>query len=306
MILLVSIVIPTYNTAEYISQTLDSIFEQTYKDYETIVVDDGSTDNTRDVLDPYMDQIHYIYQENRGRSEARNTGIKAALGKYVAFLDSDDLWPPGKLERQIEILEGDGDIDFLFGDKQRFSNDGSIIIGSMFREKGYGESFFGDSVYVRDPYKKLLDEPYIPTGTVIMKKEFFEKTGLFDRNIYAEDWEFWLRVALFGKMAYAEELWELERDRPGSGSKNLKAVYTSNIMTLEKHEREYGPLLQELGVDINSKLQLAYKNFGYFLLKSEKILAREYFKKSMSRKFDVRALSYLIFSFLPSFAIQAV
>lgn len=301
---LVSIVIPTYNTAEYIPFTLDSIARQSFRDFETLVVDDGSTDSTRDVLEPYRGWIVYTHQKNSGRSEARNTGIKAAKGKYVAFLDSDDLWTEHKLERQVELMESHPDMDFLFGDKQRFSNDGSIIIHSMFRKKGYDRDFFGDLLFVSDPYKKLLDEPYIPTGTVMMRRACFERTGLFDPDIYAEDWEFWLRAALACNFAYSDEIWELERDRPGSGSKNLEAVYESNIQTLEKHKKEYGDGLSRLGVDLDKKLAALYKHYGYYLLLNQKRSARRFLASSLSMRWDLRALSYWGLSYFPAEMIR--
>ena len=320
----VSIVIPTYNTARYISEAIESVLVQTYRDFEIIVVDDGSTDNTYEVIkqrhanntrdvelievtNPFqrtqrtyltqLTQLIYIHQENGGRASARNTGIKAARGKYVAFLDSDDLWTPEKLEKQVDIMEGNKNIDFLFGDKQRFSDDGTIITSSMFARRGYNPDFFGDSLFVRDAYKKLLQEPYIPTGTVIMKKECFEKTGLFDEAIYAEDWEFWLRIALFNNLAYSNELWELERDREGSGSKNLKAVSLSNISSLEKHEREFNDILKNLNIDLNSKIRDSYRDTGHFLLSThENLPARECFKKSLLRGFQIRTLLYWLFT----------
>ena len=101
----VSVIIPTYNRAEYVTHAIDSVLAQTYTDYEIIVVDDGSADNTKDVLLPYMDRIRYIYQENAGLSAARNTGIKAAKGDWIAFLDSDDEWLPGKLAVQMRAVE---------------------------------------------------------------------------------------------------------------------------------------------------------------------------------------------------------
>lgn len=303
----VSVIIPTYNTAKYIGHTIDSVLGQNYKDYEIIVVDDGSTDNTKEVLKPYMEQIRYLYQKNSGRAGARNTGIKAARGRYVAFLDSDDLWTPGKLAKQVDIMDDNENIDFLFGDKQRFSDDGNIIISSMFTEKGYDENFFGDPLYVRNAYKKLLQEPYIPTGTVIMKKECLDKSGLFDETIYAEDWEFWLRIALFNKLAHSNELWELERDREGSGSKNLKAVYSSNITTLEKHEREFRDILLKLDIDLNSKIRESYRDTGYFLLLDHDILlARECFKKSILRGFQIRTLLYWLSTFLGVSCVKAI
>lgn len=294
----VSVIIPTYNCAKYICETIDSVLSQTYKDFEIIVVDDGSTDNTKEVLKPYMEKIRYIYQKNGGRSSARNTGIKTARGRYVAFLDSDDLWIPGKLAKQVNILESNENIDFLFGDKQRFSDDGRIITSSMFVKRGYDENFFGDSLYVRDAYKKLLQGSFIPTGTVIMKRECFDRSGLFDEAIYAEDFEFWLRTALFNNFAYSTDLWELERDREGSGSKNLKEVYLSNIRTYEKHEREFKDILSKRNIDLNSKIRDRYRNVGYFFLSDEKLLAKECLKKSLSRGFQIRTLIYWLATFL--------
>ena len=98
-----------------------------------------------------------------------------------------------------------------------------------------------------------------------MKKECFDRSGLFDEAIYAKDWEFWLRIALFNNLVYSNELWELERDREGSGSKNLKAVYLSNISILEKHEREFNDILKNLNIDLNSKIRDSYRDTGYFL-----------------------------------------
>ena len=333
----VSVIIPTYNTARYISEAIESVFAQTYKDFEIIVVDDGSTDNTYEVIkqchanntqdvelievaNPFQatqrtkqtqrtqrTQLIYIYQKNCGRAGARNTGIKAARGRYIAFLDSDDLWTSGKLKKQVEIMEGNKKIDFLFGDKQRFSDDGTIITSSMFARRGYNADFFGDPLFVRDPYKKLLQEPYIPTGTVIMKKECFEKTGLFDKAIYAEDWEFWLRIALFNNLAYSNELWELERDREGSGSKNLKAVSLSNISSLEKHEREFKNILTNLNINLNSKIRDSYRDTGHFLLSAhEKLQARECLKKSLLRGFQIRTSLYWLSTFLGASCVKAI
>ncbi|MBM2835200.1 MAG: glycosyl transferase [Candidatus Brocadiaceae bacterium] len=94
----VSVVIPTYNRAPYVIMAIESVLAQSYQDYEIIVVDDGSTDGTRDVLEPYRDRIRYMYQDNKGVSAARNTGIQESRGEWIAFLDSDDEWLPNKLE----------------------------------------------------------------------------------------------------------------------------------------------------------------------------------------------------------------
>ncbi|MEW6186166.1 MAG: glycosyltransferase family A protein, partial [Thermodesulfobacteriota bacterium] len=97
----VSVIIPTYNRAEFVIQAVESVFKQTFADFELILVDDGSSDETRAALEPYSDCITYLYQSNRGVSSARNLGLKIAQGKWLAFLDSDDLWLPEKLEGQM-------------------------------------------------------------------------------------------------------------------------------------------------------------------------------------------------------------
>ena len=101
----VSIVIPTFNRRNYITIALDSVLAQTYTNYEIIIIDDGSSDNTKEVLTPYWDKIRYFYQDNRGIPATRNRGIREAKGDYIAFLDSDDYWLPEKLERQIDYFE---------------------------------------------------------------------------------------------------------------------------------------------------------------------------------------------------------
>jgi len=140
-----------------------------------------------------------------------------------------------------------------------------------------------------------------------MRRECFDKTGFFDESIYAEDYEFWLRIALFNNMAYANELWELERDREGSGSKNLKAVYLSNNSTFEKHEIEFKDILKKLNIDLNSKIRESYRDTGYFFFQiHDKLLAREYFKKSLLRGFQVRTLLYWLYTFLGVSCMKAI
>ena len=105
-----SVIIPTYNRCEFVKNAIQSVLDQTYKDYEIIVIDDGSTDSTKDSLSSIIEQITYIYQDNRGVSSARNTGIKKSIGSYIAFLDSDDLWEPKKLELQYQFILANPDI----------------------------------------------------------------------------------------------------------------------------------------------------------------------------------------------------
>jgi glycosyltransferase involved in cell wall biosynthesis len=194
---LVSTVITAYNSAAFLPETLNSVFRQSYRNYEVIVVDDGSTDDTEKALAPYKDRISYRYQKNRGPSAARNAGIAAARGDYIAFLDGDDLWTPDKLRLQVDFMEQNPPIGLLFSDMEEF-DDGTTLCGSLL-ERSLFRSELIASGRVADAARKLLVEDFIPTSTVLIRKECLAQTALFDENLYfAEDRELWLRfTALF-------------------------------------------------------------------------------------------------------------
>ena len=137
----VSVIIPTYNAARWIGETIDSVQSQTYKNYEIIVIDDGSVDSTREVLEKYIKNINYIYQDNKGVSSARNHGIKISAGEYIAFLDNDDIWLPDKLSLQIQVLESQKNIAMIFTDGELFDEyrvtKRRIISNNTTKEKSY-------------------------------------------------------------------------------------------------------------------------------------------------------------------------
>lgn len=182
---LVSVVIPAYNSSAYIKEALESVFKQTYANIETIVVDDGSTDNTKDVVGPYMGRIKYIYKANGGPASARNLGIKHSKGEYIAFLDADDMWLGGKLEYQIkEIRNGIG------------------LVGAGAQGIGCYHGRARDiSLYT------LLNKNTFSNSGVLVKRECFDKVGLFDdRHEFraVEDWDMWLRIARQYKVIYLD------------------------------------------------------------------------------------------------------
>jgi glycosyltransferase involved in cell wall biosynthesis len=130
----VSVVIPTYNSAHLLDDALQSVLEQTYKDFEIIVVDDGSTDNTSEVVSKYNDKLHYFRVDNRGPAKARNYGISKATGKYIAFLDADDKWLPTKLEKQVSMFEQNPEFGMVFTENSLFDAKG-IYKNSLGKEK---------------------------------------------------------------------------------------------------------------------------------------------------------------------------
>jgi len=169
---LVSVIIPTYNREDLVCEAIQSVLEQTYRNFEIIVVDDGSTDDTKQALIPYKDRITYIYQENQGGAAARNTGIKAAKGKYIAFLDSDDLWFPQKLERQVEILDNHDDFALVYTNIVYIDNAG------RFNAPGYSSRMFLSGYLFKETLLRKVACGHPPTW--LIRKTCFEEIGGFD------------------------------------------------------------------------------------------------------------------------------
>lgn len=196
----VSVVIPTYNSAKYIVSTVESVLNQTYPDFEVIVVDDGSTDETQQLLQPYRDRISYIFQENKKYSGARNTGLRAATGEYIAFLDSDDLWLPTKLEEQVAVFSGHPDVVLVHCAAAYIDPQGQPVKYKGKQQKGTEES----SIIIANQSRALFTfDTIITTSTVMFRRSLLNEVGLFDdTHIHGEDWELWVRLGAKGPFAY--------------------------------------------------------------------------------------------------------
>ncbi len=198
---LVSVIIPTYNRADCIAGSIDSVLAQTYQNYEIIVVDDGSTDNTKQVLQPYVDNRHiqYLYQKNAGCAAARNTGIRASCGEWIAFLDSDDRWLPEKLECQVQYLHetrlevcftntyfdsGDESENAITNPETRSATDRWIVTEPL------------DIVTTPNPFHTTLP-------SMLIKRGLLDKTGCFDEWVlWGSDSRFILKVCTERPIAY--------------------------------------------------------------------------------------------------------
>ncbi len=179
----VSIIIPTYNRANLLREAIDSVLAQTYQDFELLIVDDGSTDNTRDLATEYGNRVTYVFQENRGVSGTRNLGIRLSTGEYIAFLDSDDLWLPDKLERQVAIM--DQNPDLLLCHTEEIWIRRGVRVNPKKKHKKY-------SGYI---FQYCLPLCVISPSSVMIRRTLCEKVGYFDENLPAcEDYDLWLRV----------------------------------------------------------------------------------------------------------------
>jgi glycosyltransferase involved in cell wall biosynthesis len=184
---LVTVIIPSYNMAHFVGEAIDSVLKQTYPHFEIIVIDDGSTDTTGGAVRLFQDpRIRYVYQDNRGLSAARNTGLRLAKGDYIAFLDADDRFLSNKLELQVDFLETHPDVGLVVGGMERVAMNGR----TYYRERPR-------SGHV--PVERLLWGGDFVVHATLMRKEWTDITGFFDESLQAaEDWDFYLRMALFG------------------------------------------------------------------------------------------------------------
>jgi len=178
---MISIIIPTFNRGHIVTRAIDSALSQTHDDFEIIVVDDGSTDNTREVLAPYKDRIRYLYQENKGVARARNKGIQEANGEYIAFLDSDDYWLPDKLELQMKYFKAHPDVDLVYGRHWK------ELDGRKKKLRPKGKKLAHGNIY-----NDVIFSSYLWMGTVVVRKNCLFKVGLFNDRL---DKDIFLRLA---------------------------------------------------------------------------------------------------------------
>jgi GT2 family glycosyltransferase len=209
----VSVIIPCYNAAAFVAEGLESVFGQTFRDYEVLVVNDGSPDTPEleEALLPYRDRIRYLNQENGGPGSARNTGIAHARGEYVAFLDSDDLWAPEFLTEQLSLIEKG--FDLVYADAYLIGD--SPIAGYTFMQKAPSRGAVG--------FESLLRrECVVYTSSVLARRQTLIDAGLFDpRFFHSEDFDLWLRVAhQGGRLGYQQKVLGSKRSHGG----NLTAV----------------------------------------------------------------------------------
>jgi glycosyltransferase involved in cell wall biosynthesis len=195
----VSVIIPAYNVEEYIPEAIDSVLAQTFKDYEIIVVNDGSTDGTHDVLARYADLIRYFRQENRGRGAARNTALRHASGELIAFLDADDYWLETKLQKQVALLGRHPELGFVFAWADAFDPSGKVLrtLGTNFRIEG---------TEGMDAFEEIL-QSCPPMSTTMARAACVQEAGMFDERVYRnQDWDLWLRVSLRHKVGFVPEV----------------------------------------------------------------------------------------------------
>lgn len=189
----VSVIIPTYNRPRWLPETIESVLCQTYPHIEIIVVDDGSSDDTAQVLEPYMGRMAYIYKENGGPGSAINAGIATATGEYIARIDDDDLFSPEKVGLQVEMFRQQPDLGLVAGDHHMMDAEGNIYETKVVPDFSKHGAFL-----------MLLRHCVFSQPTVMVRKKCYDKVGLY-KDVYAQDYDMWIRIARHYPVAVIHE-----------------------------------------------------------------------------------------------------
>lgn len=216
----ISVIIPCYKQAHFLADAIESALDQGRDDVEVIVINDGSPDDTAAVAARYGDRIVYIEQENRGLSGARNTGIRAATGHYIALLDSDDEYLPGALDRLAAHLDQHPDIALVCGDVILFDETGDLG----------RKSAYDGTPRNPDNFRWEVVGFYITPSTVMVRREVFDTIGLFDEALKnaAEDWLMWVQIARRYKMAYLDAPVTHYRQHPNNATRKVDQLAAGN------------------------------------------------------------------------------
>jgi glycosyltransferase involved in cell wall biosynthesis len=229
----VSVIIPTYNTGHYLAEAIQSVLNQSFENFEVIVVNDGSTDNTTEVVKGFDDpRICYLYQENQGLSSARNTGISIATGDYLVFLDADDLLQPNKLADQATYLDQYFEVGLVAGGWIYIDEEGGAL----------GEHTPWVNTPDLDLENLLYICPFVP-NSIMVRRHWVEQVGFFDESLSrVEDWDLWLRLIAEGCiMNWLKVTVCKYRIRSHSLSRSAIAMKNGTIQTLEKFYQRLDP-----------------------------------------------------------------
>ncbi|MCI5120563.1 MAG: glycosyltransferase [Candidatus Electrothrix sp. AUS4] len=276
----VSVVITCYNYGEYLAGCLESVLSQTYTDYEIIIIDDGSTDNTSDVVKPYCNQyslIQYIKQENAGQANAKNQGIKKARGQFIAFLDADDLWHPKKLEKQM-VLFADDNVGVVYSRQRFVDEDGKPIQQKKGRVQ---QTLLPKSGKITTA---LFIDNFVPFSSSVVRSECFKEFEGFDESIaMGIDWDLWLRISTRYHFDYVDEPLLLYRiGHSGQMSKNILTRQECSDRIMDKFKVDYP---EELPASVERQaMAFTFCNRGYFFRHQNLILSTQYFLQAWLKR----------------------
>lgn len=297
---MISVIIPTYNCEKYIGEAIDSVLHQTCLDYEVIVIDDGSTDATRSIIESRYQTVRYFYVENKGVASARNYGIAKAKGNLIAFLDADDIWLPEKLEKQKELFDRNQALGMVFTENSFFYEHG--IIANKLNKR--------ESLMRGDIVRNIFLHSYVVTSTVMVRRSIFDVVGLFDEELLvAEDDNMWMRIGIEYGIALLDEPLVRYRKTTGSLSSDLSAVSVGVNKHVELMKSRYPDLYDRIGplaIRIKYSDQCFSEGYRDFSRGNYAVSRTRFIDSYMNNPFRLTPLIFYISTYLPAQIIEII
>jgi glycosyltransferase involved in cell wall biosynthesis len=289
---LISINLPCFNSEKYLKETIQSVLDQTFTDFEIIIVNDGSTDGTGNIVKEFTDsRIRYYNQNNIGLGKTRNVQLDLSTGKYIAFIDHDDLWSPHKLEKQIKLFNDSPDLGLVYSDCAIIDGNGNIV----------GKWTKQNKLYRGMIFEKLLVSGFIPLSTVMIKNSIVKEIGEFKPLHNAEEYDLFLRCAYKYPFDYIGETLAQYRIHETNYGRNNPDVALNEILEIYQYwnTRLKGSATHVKKI-INKGLAKSYYYYGraQFYLKKDASGARKYFSKAIMLHFSMKTILFIIVSYL--------
>ena len=296
----VSVIIPVYNSSKYIAEAIESVLGQTVKPREIILVDDGSQDNSKDIILSYKDKVKYHYQNNGGVASARNTGISLSTGLYIAFLDADDIWCENKLERQLKYLDSNPEYSCVYTDMTEVDDYGNVL--QEFKFAGLPWACAEGWIY-----ENLLHCGYAWTQTLLIRREILDSIGCFDENLHASnDRELALRIAHKYQIGFISQSFVMRRRHESNVSNRFLdiglredcIVIERGLQLLDHRSETFKNARRHLG-ELHARLG------RYDLGQGNRSRARASFVKGISARYNViNNIMLLMLCLLPGWALR--
>ncbi len=303
----VSVVIPAYNSARFLQEAIESVRIQSSPVHEIIVVDDGSTDDTEQVVAKHGHDVKYLRQQNAGPSAARNRGIAMASGSLVAFLDADDVWSKNKISEQIEVFRANPDVGLVASDMSEIDIEGKVIRSSVLAAHGM-LSFFQslNGAPVPQALRRLIEKNFIPTGTVLAKKNLLVELGGFQPDIrYGEDLELWARIAARAPIVCLPRVHMLRRQHGANATQATAPMLCDLVKVMQNLRATCSAELRAQGGDPDAFVARALFDLGYWNFTTDRFeIAQIAFDQSLTAKPLLRTVVYAAASRLPSSLIR--
>lgn len=253
----VSVIIPIHNGEKYIAEAIESVLAQTYADVECLVVDDGSTDRTAQVVKRYGERVRYLYQDNAERSVARNNGLKSMTGEYVSFLDADDFLAPEKIADQVSFLTAHPELDAVYSKVKYFRDNGERCFYSVRRATPSG-----------DVLAELIYTNFITIHSPLIRIRALQPTKGFNPSLKRyEDWDFFLRLAASGSLfGFIDQVHAFVRMHSGNTVQDRLRMFEAKCIVVEQFVAEYADGLNVRGIDAARVVAFHRADYGRLLI----------------------------------------